>query len=387
MIPKPLEQIDESVLRSLIADAVAEGKTIDYKRELPGSSDADKKEFLADVSSFANTSGGDLVFGVGEDEGMPTQIVGVESGDLDFEICRLDSIVASGLEPRIRYGIRLVTCQGGCKVLVIRVERSWVGPHRVIFKGHDKFYGRNSAGKYPLDVAELRAEFTLSETVVERIRAFRTDRIIALSNNQTPVPFTATPKLVLHCIPIQSFASRRQYDLLQFDERPDRLPPMAASGWSRRINLEGIVCYSGSEPAYSYVQVYRNGVLEAVHGSLLGCEYRGERLIPSIAYEKTVYEYLPHCFRVLKEIGCNVPIVVAVSLTNVRGLRMGDDRHGFDVGHAIDVDTLILPETVVEDFGTPPGKILKPIFDLVWNACGYRASKNLDSEGNWVRRS
>ena len=65
MILKPLEQIAADHLPALITNAVSEGRTIDYKRELPGNSDGDKKEFLADVSSFANTSGGDLVFGMG----------------------------------------------------------------------------------------------------------------------------------------------------------------------------------------------------------------------------------------------------------------------------------------------------------------------------------
>ena len=36
MIPKKLEEINESVLEALLANSVAEGKTIDYKEALPG---------------------------------------------------------------------------------------------------------------------------------------------------------------------------------------------------------------------------------------------------------------------------------------------------------------------------------------------------------------
>jgi hypothetical protein len=70
--------------------------------------DGDKKEFLADVSSFANAGGGDLVFGMEEAGGLPTNLIGLASGDLDFEIRRLDSILAAGLIPGIRYGMRIV---------------------------------------------------------------------------------------------------------------------------------------------------------------------------------------------------------------------------------------------------------------------------------------
>jgi predicted HTH transcriptional regulator len=103
VIPKPFEIIAENDLLALITNGVSEGRTIDYKRELPGNSDGDKKEFLADVSSFANTSGGDLIFGMDEVEGLPTQLVGFQSVNADLEVRRLDSILSSGLDPRIRH--------------------------------------------------------------------------------------------------------------------------------------------------------------------------------------------------------------------------------------------------------------------------------------------
>ena len=49
MIPKSLDEIAEAYIRELKAAGIEEGKTIEYKREFP-----------ADVSSFANTEGGDV---------------------------------------------------------------------------------------------------------------------------------------------------------------------------------------------------------------------------------------------------------------------------------------------------------------------------------------
>ncbi|MEO6803124.1 MAG: ATP-binding protein [Granulicella sp.] len=86
MIPKALNAITEEDLQALITNGVAEGRTIDYKRDLPGNSDSDKKELLADVSPFANTGGGDLVFGMSEAGGLPTQITGTGAADLDLEV-------------------------------------------------------------------------------------------------------------------------------------------------------------------------------------------------------------------------------------------------------------------------------------------------------------
>jgi hypothetical protein len=389
MIPNPLDKITVKDFTNLIANGVSEGRTIEYKRELPGASDADKREFLADVSSFANSGGGDLVFGMEEDKGVPVKVVGFQSGDQDSEILRLESIMNSGLDPRIRCALRIIDCGEGRKVLIIRVERSWSGPHRVIFKGHDKFYARHSAGKYALDVNELRTAFTLSATLIQRIRAFRTDRLIAISNNQTPVALHRSPKIVLHCIPLGSFGNSSQLNILPVYENPMRLRPMATHNWVQRLNLDGVLAHGTGDPATEYVQLYRDGTIEAVEGRILGRQYEGKATIPSIAYENYILNYLPHCLRLQQEIGAGVPTVVALTLTNTRGLTMGTDnyRFGFDLGHPIDAETVILPETVVEDLSTPPAKILQPMFDLVWNACGYPSSQNFDVDGNWIARA
>ena len=108
MIPKPLDQITEQDLHNLVATATVERKTLDYKQQLPETNDAGKRELLADVSSFANTAGGDLVFGMTEKEGVPIEILGVQIGDTDQEILRFDSIIRTGLSPRIRHSTRAI---------------------------------------------------------------------------------------------------------------------------------------------------------------------------------------------------------------------------------------------------------------------------------------
>ena len=170
---KPLESIEKSGLQSLVENQVPEGKTIEYKQALPGNSDSDKREFLADVSSFANAAGGDLIYGVKEKSGIPVKVSGLQSIDSDAEILRLQNMIRDGIEPRIPgVSIRSVPLEKSGSAIVIRVPRSWASPHMVTFKGLSRFYSRTSAGKYPLDVHELRAAFALSETTAERIRNF-----------------------------------------------------------------------------------------------------------------------------------------------------------------------------------------------------------------------
>jgi len=390
MIPKPLGQITEADLQGLIMNAVREGRTIEYKSALPGNADNDRREFLADVSSIANTSGGDLIYGMEEDQGTPTRIVGVAMADADLEIRRLESIVSDGLEPRIRYLMRLIPCAAG-KVFIIRTEKSWVGPHRVVFRGHDKFYGRNAGGKYPLDVTELRTAFTLSGGITDKIRAFRTDRIIDLGNNVMPLPFVTGAKLILHVLPVEAFAGQPQYDVYQVLGRRGELQPMSATAWDERINLEGVIGFANSADkpplVRSYIQLYRNGIIETLNGTLLNAKYEGDKIIPSIAYERRSLDHLPQCFALLRGVGVVPPVVLALTLTGVKGMVMSRDTFWSDATYPLAQDTLTLPEAWVEDLTTPAEKVLKPMFDLVWNASGYTGSPNFDENGTWIARA
>ena len=73
---KPLDQLTEADFLELIANKVPESKTLDYKVDLKFG-DRDKREFLADVTSFANTTGGYLLIGIKEESGIPTALTGI----------------------------------------------------------------------------------------------------------------------------------------------------------------------------------------------------------------------------------------------------------------------------------------------------------------------
>lgn len=64
MIPKPLQDITAEHLQRLVDIRAEEGQTLDFKRDVPGDDLDSKKEFIADVCSFANTKGRDIVTGI-----------------------------------------------------------------------------------------------------------------------------------------------------------------------------------------------------------------------------------------------------------------------------------------------------------------------------------
>jgi hypothetical protein len=87
--------------------------------------------------------------------------------------------------------------------------------------------------------------------------------------------------------------------------------------------------------------------------------------------EEAVLKFIPDCFDIYRSLEVRPPIVVALTLVGVFGLENSRADHDYDKDYyAIDVDTLILPEVVVDSLEEKPAKILKESFDLIWNACG-----------------
>lgn len=389
MINKPIDQITEKNLQSLIDNAVSERKTIEYKQTLQVSSDSEKKEFLADVSSFANASGGDLIFGISTEEEIPKALIGIDITNAD--ITKLDSITRDGIEPRLpSVAIQPVPLSNSKNVLIIRITKSWLSPHRVIYRGHDKFYARSTNGKYSLDVSELRIAFTLSEALTEKIRRFREDRISKINADETPVSFEGKAKIVLHLIPLISFNPAQRYEIEKIKAEDSRMPPIYSHGWNTRYNIDGLITYSGSatEKSHTYTQLYRNGIIEAVEGFLLSLRDNDKLLIPSVAYEQELRQSLHTYLKIMQNLKVELPIILFLTLLNIKGYYMAVDewRYPFVEHHPIDRDILLLPEIVIEDYNDNPDKILKPCFDAVWNACGFPKSFNYDDEGKWKRR-
>ena len=135
----------------------------------------------------------------------------------------------------------------------------------------------------------------------------------------------------------------------------------------------------------SYVHFCRNGILEAVTTSLLETrQVPGQRLIPHVAFEGNVLEYLPRCVESVRQLGVRPRVSVFLTLVGVRGLRMAMDAFSLDRGNEIREETFILPGAAIDTFSMSASSILRPMFDRVWNACGLLRSPNFDEAGNWA---
>lgn len=140
---------------------------------------------------------------------------------------------------------------------------------------------------------------------------------------------------------------------------------------------------SASGKSHSYIQLFRNGILEAVEGLLL--QPHNQKLwISSVAFERELISGFYECLSILKTISVELPIFVFLTLIGVKGYSMLYGKHVTRESASIDRDVLFLPEAIVESYNVKAESILKPIFDSVWNACGLPRSLHYDKNGDWI---
>jgi len=203
MINCPINEINKTNIETLITDKIEESRTLEYKEELPIGTDNEKKEFLADVSSFANALGGDIIYGIKEErngEGKKTgraeETIGIENMTKDEATLRIENIIRDGLLPRLKVQIKCIEGFRKGPVIVLRIPQSFLARH-MILKGSSKFYSRNSAGKYPLDLGGIRSAFLTSEALPEKIKRFREQRLAKIIADQTPVQLNSSQRFVI----------------------------------------------------------------------------------------------------------------------------------------------------------------------------------------------
>lgn len=362
-----ISDLEERHLAALVDLGVRELGRIEYKQELPGGKDEERKEFLADVSSFANAGGGDLVYGVAEEKGAPTELVGITLDNPDAGISTLENVIRDGLDPRlVGFKSSLVSLSGGRHALVIRVPGSFNRPHAVSYKKRFRYFGRTSNGTYPMDAGEV------------------------------PADFAGTAIVVLHIMPLSSFdVPEPVVDLDKAYESPLGFLPIGIGG-DKSYNFDGLVMHGlfrndepirGRHPE-SYALLFRSGIVEAASSRLLWPERREKRL-PGPAFSQQIMDATVRYLSLVLHLGIEGPVYVGLSLLGVRGYEMLPGApYRPSSARSVDRDALVVPEVMIEELTTSSdlaeahvGRLLRPVFDRVWNACGYPEATIYDTAG------
>lgn len=146
--------INYTDVESLKFNKIEESEILDYKEEL-----INENSLLKEITAFANTRGGYLIFGVTETEkgGSPKDINGLENNS-DLNLERLEQIILSNIYPRI--GIQFsqkisIPHTENKVVLIIKIQEGQNKPH--LESRSSRYYKRYNFEAKPMDEHEIEA--------------------------------------------------------------------------------------------------------------------------------------------------------------------------------------------------------------------------------------
>jgi Putative DNA-binding domain len=155
ILPRDWKEAD---ILSLITNGVKESLELDYKQCASlQKTDGKKREVSKDVSAFANSAGGTIVYGMEEDGQLPIRIdVGYDPADISKEW--LDNVISSTISPRLEQvyinPVELQTTRPGKVMYVVEIPQAIArAPHQA----QDKlYYKRFNFKSEPMADYEIR---------------------------------------------------------------------------------------------------------------------------------------------------------------------------------------------------------------------------------------
>ena len=152
---RPLSDWDQSDLQAMIDNSVQESLSLDYKESRALANDSRSRgELSKDVSAFANSAGGRIIYGIVEDKMMPTRMdEGVHTSIISREW--IEQVINSQIKPRIHgIVIRQIALSVGRAAYVIDVPpASAPAPHQAF---DHKYYRRFNFQSVPMEDYEIR---------------------------------------------------------------------------------------------------------------------------------------------------------------------------------------------------------------------------------------
>lgn len=194
---------DEDDLLALIQGKVQESIDLDYKGSAAlNNTEHNKTELSKDVSAFANSAGGTIVYGVHEENHLPMRIDG---GCDPRQVTRewLEQVISSRIQRKIE-GVRirqvdLTATNPGMVAYVVFVPQSTRAPHQASDK---KFYKRFNFVSQPMEEYEVRDVSARSS-----VPDLSLTLLVTLATSEQATPVTEKPVRTLEVVPVISNAA------------------------------------------------------------------------------------------------------------------------------------------------------------------------------------
>lgn len=178
MFNKPLPQIEEKDIQALVETQQKESVILEFKEDISGS-EKEKREISKDISAMANTEGGFIIFGIKEDAGKASAIIGINKtiGRQPIEEW-VENVLITNIRPRPIVKPKIIPLFSTEEkiVLILQIPQSSRRPHMVTSDGKNAYYKRHNYQASYADEHEVRAMFLESKTSIDNMKDFLVGR-------------------------------------------------------------------------------------------------------------------------------------------------------------------------------------------------------------------
>jgi len=312
---KFIDNLDESDIDVLISMGIEEDIHLDYKLELPAKqNDKGKKELAKDVSAFANSDGGYIIYGVEEKDHKPVNKVGIDSIGTKEKI---ENICLHYVQPHADLRIKPVDLQGtDDQLFVVWIPKSSIAPHMTDFR----FYKRQNFSSVPMEEYEVKELYRRNFEYKSQIELYLLKKNFGLNNPNNDeslwISFLSCPHFITdNIMPVnedmKKFLDPNKYHLTKGDFLFSEFPQYTLTGFSSEHSGN-----RGGKKAIIQRTVWeRTGFIQL--GKYYG--YIEEKLIPIMVVIEILESFLKFIISFYEKIEYSANVKLILSMQNVQG--------------------------------------------------------------------
>ncbi len=393
-------ELTEDDLKTLIDNAdYRENDYIDYKRnfaflEVVKEKKQEKiEEFRSDVCAFANSEGGYLIFGISDENGCASDIIGVDipNDDTDrFELDRRNNLMP--ISPKTPYlKFHYIKLKNEKYVVIIYVKHDNFAPYtHVVDEKHYNIYKRCGNRKQIMTYSELKNMFNQSQSMDKEIYKYRSDRITYFQGIEDDDNHTYSQFMILHIIPetfLDSSYNERVF-ALEKNEKFKFASIFTDFGCSHRSIpcVDGLRFVGDSNYGYSAEgYVYNNKLVECFfplrHALNIGySKYPNGYIAWEYVWNKICGTVNAYC-DVFKSLVQNQRIFVCLSIIGCKGVTSTSEEEFFTFySSSIDRNLLICSPVILEDISSEDAQeiMMKKLYIEYMLSIGKKHGEYLD---------
>lgn len=387
MLSSSLAEVSAELIGRACREKWSESETLDFKRDLPSSSGDGRREFPKDVAAMANASGGDLVYGVQDEDGRAGGVVPLIGESADAAILRLRQMVESAIEPRLpSIQFKAVDVDGGY-LLVVRVQASFLGPHAIKNGVDRRFVMRAGTGTSDLSFDQLRSAFDRTASLGEMARRFVHGRLDAIAAKESMRALEPLPLAVVHFVPLSGLARRQAPDLHELRQHGSLQVVKGFGGCTYTFNVDGLLVFVGAaeeKQTAAYWQFFRDGSVEAAF--VLGEKWKPRTGVSGLTIwpdrmSKYFYGQISRLLAMARSSGFAGPAIIGAALLDVKGCELHLDGMPHYQRAISDRPCLVPQEVWIENLeSADPDKIARPLLDVLWQGFGRDRCPHFERE-------